>query len=101
MKKTSLLIAACAILASASPAMADGNVRCGGGPRAGWKSLASVQQALKAQGWTIKKVKPENDCYEVYGKTPEGLNVEAFFHPVTLKKVRVLQRGRVIFPAPK
>ena len=34
---------------------------------------------------------------EGYGVTPEGQNVEAYFHPVTMEKLLVSQRGKVIF----
>ena len=36
-------------------------------------------------------------CYEVYGTTPEGDRVEAYFHPVTLEKLYVARRGEVLF----
>jgi hypothetical protein len=100
MKHPLAFAAAATMLNLAAPAFSHGNVTCGGGPKSAWKPVAALQSALIAQGWAIKKAKPEKDCYEVYGKTPEGLNVEAFFHPVTLQKVKVLQRGRVIYQAP-
>lgn len=61
----------------ATPAYADGKIACGGGPRANWTSVEKLKAQLIAQGWTIKKAKPTRDCYEVYGKTPEGDNVES------------------------
>ena len=87
-------------LVSALPAHADGKINCGGGPRAGWTSIESLKQKLVAEGWTIKKAKPVRDCYEVYGRTPEGDNVESFFHPVSLARILVLKRGRELFRAP-
>jgi hypothetical protein len=33
----------------------------------------------------------------VYGTTPEGDRVEAYFHPVTLEKLYVGRRGEVLF----
>lgn len=91
---------AAAGLAIASPALADGRITCGGGPREGWADVERLKQKLIAEGWTIKKAKPTRDCYEVYGKTPEGDNVESFFHPVSLKKILVLKRGRELYRAP-
>lgn len=81
-------------------ASAHGKINCGGGPQAGWTSIEKLKQALIAEGWTIKKAKKVRDCYEVYGKTPEGDNVESFFHPVTLRKILVLKRGRELYRAP-
>ena len=37
---------------------------------------------------------------EVYARTANGQAVEAFFHPVTLKKLLVLRRGKEIYCAP-
>jgi hypothetical protein len=100
MKHLLNLAAAATMLCFAAPAFSHGNVTCGGGPESAWKPVDALKSALATQGWKIKRAKPEKDCYEVYGKTPEGQNVEAFFNPVTLEKVKVLQRGRVIYEAP-
>jgi hypothetical protein len=86
-------------LGFATPAFADGKVQCHGGPKSGWKPVSALTAKLTAEGWKIKKAKPERDCYEVYATTKEG-KVEAFFHPVTFEKVLVLQRGKVLYKAP-
>jgi hypothetical protein len=56
-----------------------------------------LQQTLKTQGWKVRKSKVDGGCYEVYGTTPEGDRVEAYFHPVTLEKLLVSRRGKVLF----
>lgn len=86
-------------LSIASPALAHGKVQCHGGPKSGWKPVSALTTQLTAQGWKIKKAKPEKDCYEVYATTSEG-KVEAFFHPVTFEKVVVFQRGKVLYKSP-
>ena len=82
-----------------APAYADGKINCGGGPREGWADVEKLKEKLLAEGWTIKKAKKVRDCFEVYGKTPDGDNVESFFHPVSLKKILVLKRGRELYRA--
>lgn len=99
MKRLALAAALIGSLATATPALADGKVACRGGPRTGWANIEHLKHKLVAEGWTIKKAKPTRDCYEVYGKTPEGDNVESFFHPVTFQKILVLKRGRELFRA--
>jgi hypothetical protein len=89
-----------ATLGFSTPALAHGKIDCRSGPKTGWKSVEELKRSIIAQGWKIKKAKPERDCYEVYGTTPEGDKVEAFFHPVTLQKVIVLRRGQVLYKAP-
>ncbi len=86
-------------LGLAAPAFGHGKVQCNGGPKTGWKPVTALTAKLTAEGWKIKKAKPERDCYEVYATTKDG-KVEAFFHPVTLEKVLVLQRGKVLYKAP-
>lgn len=101
MKKLLIASAAFAALASFSrPALADAKIDCRSGPRSGWHPIEHLQAKLRGEGWTIKKAYTARDCYEVYGRTPEGDNVESFHHPVTFQKILVLKRGRVLFRAP-
>jgi hypothetical protein len=100
MKHLSLILAAAlgtAALGAASPALATGKMTCKAGPQSGWKSQAALQKALTKQGWKVRKSKVDGGCYEVYGTTPEGERVEAYFHPVTLEKLLVSRRGEVLF----
>ena len=100
MKKVITICAFAASMMLAAPASAHGNISCKSGPKSGWKAIATLTAAMTAEGWKVKKAKAEKDCYEVYGTTPEGERVEAFFHPVTLQKLLVLRRGQVLFIAP-
>ncbi len=83
----------------ATPALADGDVSCKAGPQNTWKPLNDVKKKAWQEGWTIQKVQVEADCYEVYARTEAGQAIEAFFHPVTLKKLIVFRRGQEIFRA--
>ena len=56
-----------------------------------------MTKKLTKEGWTVRKSKVDGGCYEVYGTTPEGDRVEAYFHPVTLEKLYVGRRGEVLF----
>lgn len=95
----SLGVAALCTAGFSTPALADGKIECRSGPRASWQPIANLQAKLLAEGWTIRKAKIEGDCFEVYGRTPEGDNVESFFHPQSLQKILVLKRGRELFRA--
>jgi hypothetical protein len=97
MKYLPHLILAAAALAVTTPANATGKMSCDAGPQSGWKSQAVLQQTLTKQGWKVRKSKVDGGCYEVYGTTPEGDRVEAYFHPVTLEKLLVSRRGQVLF----
>ena len=89
-----------AILLGAPPALADGDVRCNAGPQQSWKPMSAVRKQAWIEGWSIIKTQVEGDCYEVYARTESGQVIEAFFHPVTLKKLVVFRRGQEIYRAP-
>jgi hypothetical protein len=85
---------------AAQPAWADGNVRCAAGPHDKWQPIAKLKKKAWLEGWKIASTQVEGDCYEVYAHTAEGQAVEAFFHPVTLKKLVVYRRGTEVYRAP-
>ncbi len=88
-----------AALAATSPASATGAIKCQAGPQSDWKSQEALKAKLVKDGWQLRKSKVDGGCYEVYGTTPEGDRVEAYFHPVTLEKLYVARRGEVLFRA--
>ena len=95
---TPLSLAAVAAIAFASvPASATGAITCKSGAVSGWKSQKALTDKLTKDGWTVRKSKVDGGCYEVYGITPEGDRVEAYFHPVSLEKLYVSRRGEVLF----
>ena len=61
--------------------------------------MAILQKQLTKDGWQVRKAKVDNGCYEVYGTDPKGNRVEAYFHPVSFKKLLVSRRGAVLYRA--
>lgn len=96
MKLSQLLIAA-PLLLVATPALADGDIKCAAGPQDKWKPMAQLRKKAWVEGWSVVKAQVEGDCYEVYARTESGQVIEAFFHPVTLEKLVVFRRGQEIF----
>lgn len=92
-------VAAAATLAFAVPAHADGDVKCNGGPQEKWQKIDKLKKKAWLEGWKVLKTQIEGDCYEVYARTESGQAIEAFFHPVTLKKLVVFRRGQEIYRA--
>jgi hypothetical protein len=92
------LSAAAALAFTAAPASATGKMTCDA-PQKQWKTLTSLEAQLKKQGWQVRKSKVDGGCYEVYGTDPQGNRVEAYFHPVSFKKLLVSRRGQVLFRA--
>jgi hypothetical protein len=91
------LTAVAALATLAVPANATGAIKCNAGPQSGWKTTAVLTEKLKKEGWQVRKAKVDGGCYEVYGTTPKGERVEAYFHPVSLETLYIARRGQVLF----
>lgn len=75
------------LLSAAFAAHATGLATCDSGPKDGWQATQKLEQLLKDKGWTVRRIKEDGGCYEVYGLDESGKRVEAYFHPVTLAPV--------------
>lgn len=43
----------------------------------------------EAQGWTIRRIKIDDGCYEIAGSDAEGRAIEVKVDPATLKILRI------------
>lgn len=98
--RLSIALTPIALLIGAPAAWADGDVRCKSGPTDTWQPMAALRKRAWIEGWQVQKAQVSGDCYEVYARTETGQAIEAFFHPVTLKKLIVYRRGQEVFRAP-
>ena len=78
---------------------ATGRLTCEVVEKSKWLSEDALTKKLTAEGWQVRRMKEDGGCWEVYGTTPEGQRVEAYFHPATGEKLLVSQRGRELFRA--
>lgn len=74
-------------LMAAGAASATGLATCESGPKTGWQPVQKLEDQLKAKGWTVRRVKEDGGCYEVYALNEKGERGEYYFHPVTLAPV--------------
>jgi hypothetical protein len=81
------LVAACVIAALSSTSWATGLAKCESGPKSEWQPVSKLEEQLKTKGWTVRRVKEDGGCYEVYALDEKGLRGEFYFHPVTLEPV--------------
>ena len=81
------LLCVAATLLAATAAQATGLATCDSGPKEGWQPMAKLEQMLKDKGWTVRRIKEDGGCWEVYGLDEKGQRMEAYFHPVTLAPV--------------
>ncbi len=84
------------VLGVSGQAYATGLMSCEN-DRDDWRTKDELETKITAEGWKVRKVKVDEGCYEVYGTTPEGQRVEAYFDPVTLEKLLVARRGEILF----
>ena len=88
---------ATALLLPISGAHATGYLTCESGAQSTWKTQEQLTKKIKSEGWQVRQIKIDGGCYEVYGTTPEGQRVEAYFDPKSLEKLLVHRRGEVLF----
>jgi len=93
--KRRLQILAIASTLFASSAFATGSMTCDSSDPATWKTKEALQDKIIAEGWKVRKMKVDGGCYEVYGTTPVGDRVEAYFDPISLDKLLVSRRAKV------
>jgi hypothetical protein len=87
--RTSLAVT---VLFSLAAAQATGLATCDSGPKSGWQPQATLEQRLKAKGYTVRRIKEDGGCYEVYALNEKGERGEFYFHPVTLEPVPTKSR---------
>ena len=57
-------------------------------PKDEWQPESALRAKLESEGWTIKRVKIDDGCYEVYGTTSEGKKMETYFDPKSFAVVK-------------
>ena len=87
------------VLVPIANATATGRLTCEHVSADKWMSETALSEKLTAEGWTVRRMKEDGGCWEVYGTMPDGKRVEAYFHPATGETLLISQRGRTIFRA--
>ena len=61
-------------------------------PMADWKPKEAVAAVAAEQGWTVRRIKIDDGCYEIDGTNAQGERIEATVHPVTLEILEIEYR---------
>ena len=56
-------------------------------PMADWQPREAVAQLAKDKGWTVRRIKIDDGCYEIDGTDETGQQFEATIHPSTLQVI--------------
>ncbi len=95
MKKSlmlAILVAGIAGFATAGVAYADDD-DCSV-PMANWQPREAVQKMAAGQGWTVRRIKIDDGCYEVRGFDAQGREIKAKIDPGTLAIVKLKRKDR-------
>lgn len=84
MKRILPIVALTVLVGIAAPALAS--PRCSA-PMTEWKPREALVEKLRAEGWTIRRIKTDDGCYKVRATDAEGRRVKAKFDPATLERV--------------
>ena len=68
-------------LAATSVAWADEDCSV---PMAQWQPREAVQRMAEAQGWTVRRIKIDDGCYEIEGRDADGRASQMTVDPATL-----------------
>lgn len=88
--KRALLFATLAFVA-ASPAFAANS--CSTAPQAQWQPQSKLTDMLKSDGMTVKQIKVENGCYEVYATDKGGKRLNLAYNAETLQQLGNAEAG--------
>ena len=83
MKKTLTILGSLAVL-PAGAALADDDCFV---PMADWQPREAVARLAEENGWTVRRIKIDDGCYEIDGSDAEGRRIEVTVHPATLEVI--------------
>ncbi len=58
-------------------------------PMTDWQPRDAVARLAEENGWTVRRIKIDDGCYEIKGNDAEGRRIEATVHPGTLKVIEL------------
>ncbi len=58
-------------------------------PMADWQPREAVSRLADEHGWTVRRIKIDDGCYEIDGSDADGRRIEVTVHPATLEVIEV------------
>lgn len=58
-------------------------------PMSDWQPREAVVKLAGEKGWTVRRIKIDDGCYEIDGKDQAGKRIEVTVHPATLEVLRI------------
>jgi hypothetical protein len=85
------LCAFASLAVAAGPALAEG--KCTNAPKAKWQPRSALESQLQADGYSVRQIKVEGGCYEVYATDKAGKRANMAFNAETLEKLDNAEAG--------
>ena len=63
-------------------------------PVANWQPREVLRQQLEQKGWTVRRIKVDDGCYEVKGIDSDGNEFKATFAPASLRLLKLKTKHR-------
>jgi len=89
--KFGIVASALVLVVAGSPAFAAG--KCSMAPKEKWQTKATLEKMLASEGFTVKQIKVEGGCYEVYATDKAGKRANAAYNAETLEKLDNAEAG--------
>ncbi|HQU69025.1 MAG TPA: PepSY domain-containing protein [Albidovulum sp.] len=58
-------------------------------PMADWQPRGAVARLAEENGWSVRRIKIDDGCYEIKGADREGRRIEVSLHPGTLDVIEI------------
>lgn len=84
MSKTPIMLAFLALFPAAALADDDCFV-----PMADWQPRAEVARLAETNGWTVRRIRIDDGCYEIDGTDSAGQRIKVKVHPSTLQVMKI------------
>ena len=90
MKKTPIkrTLTVLALLATLPAGMAFADDDCSV-PLANWQPREAVERLAQDNGWTLRRIKIDDGCYEIKGRDATGREIKAKIDPATLRVIKM------------
>jgi hypothetical protein len=63
-------------------------------PMTDWQPRKAVSKLASEKGWTVRRIKLDDGCYQIVGQDEQGRAMKATLHPATLRILEIEYRGR-------
>ncbi|MGY9047527.1 hypothetical protein P775_07035 [Puniceibacterium antarcticum] len=58
-------------------------------PMANWQPREAVARLAAEQGWSVRRIKIDDGCYQIDGRDASGRRIEVTVQPATLQVIEI------------